>query len=57
MTDQPTEAERDFLRWCEERRLLGRDRLWPAFEAGWALGFASAVDQLQDNDSEAQIAP
>ena len=43
------EARDDFMRWCSENRhLLGRDRLWPSFLAGWWLGHATAVDLLAE---------
>lgn len=50
MTDdyQDPEVMQDFLAWCERDRLLGRDRLWPAFRAGWAFGYATATDRLAE---------
>jgi hypothetical protein len=39
------ECRRDFHAWCARDRLLGRDRLYPAFAAGWAYGHATGVDR------------
>jgi hypothetical protein len=41
----PSDIRRAFLVWCNETRLLGRDRMIPAFTAGWHAGHAAAVDQ------------
>ena len=32
------QARTAFDRWCHEHRLLGRDRLWPEYGAGWWAG-------------------
>jgi hypothetical protein len=56
--DDLDEMARDFLAWCRDHRhLLGRDRMWPAFAAGWAYGHATGVDRAieqmpskEDND-------
>ena len=40
------QARTDFETWCRECRLLGRDRLQPAFVAGWRAGFEAAAEQM-----------
>ena len=43
--DDNAEIRTAFDEWCRECRLLGRDRLWPAFRAGWRAGFEAAAEQ------------
>jgi hypothetical protein len=52
--DDNAEIRTDFLQWCEDYRLLGRDRLWPAYRAGWIAGYATAVDQVANQHQEHQ---
>jgi hypothetical protein len=33
---------KDFLNWCNEVRMLGRDRMTGAFAAGWRCGYEAA---------------
>lgn len=46
--DDQDECRTDFLRWCERERHLGRDRLFPAYRAGWIAGYGTAVDRVAE---------
>ncbi len=48
MTNPDSECRKDFEEWCRDYRHLGRDRLWPAFRAGWAFGFGTGTDQRHE---------
>lgn len=46
------EIARDFETWCRDTRMLGRDRMLPAFAAGWIAGYGTAVDRLAEQHLE-----